>query len=320
MIDEARPDVASRPREESNTLKAQLARAHRWALVGQLAAGIAHEINTPTQYIGDNLRFLRDAFADLRPLLTTCLALLETRGALTDGAGRGTPGGRREAGGGEREAGDGGREATDVEFLLGEIPDAIDQSLEGVARVAEIARSMKDFSHPDNGEMYPVDINRVVESTLTISRSEWKYVAEVTADLDPGLPPAMCVPGEMNQVLLNLIVNAAHAIEARPGSGAAGRKGTIAVRTRQDDGWVRIEVEDNGSGIPEAVRDRVFERFFTTKDAGRGTGQGLAIARGIVVDRHGGTIRFETEVGRGTVFTVRIPIHPELPYGEGDSK
>jgi signal transduction histidine kinase len=345
MIDETVRDATFRQREERTALKAQLARAQRWELVGQLAAGIAHEINTPTQYIGDNLRFLRDAFADLRPLLTSCLALLDTRGGLTAQSDRRTP---PDAAAGkirvprtvenmlaprteEKMPAPPSVEMTDAEFLLGEIPAAIEQSLEGVERVAEIARSMKDFSHPDNGQKHPVDLNRVIQSTLIISRNEWKYVAEVTTDLDPGLPPVECVPGEINQVLLNLIVNAAHAVEAKRGPGAAGcgapsaedgrqdacpKAGTIAIRTRQDGDWVQIQVEDSGSGIPEPIRDKVFERFFTTKEAGRGTGQGLAIARGIVVDRHGGTISFDTQVGRGTVFTVRIPINPGV--GKGD--
>jgi signal transduction histidine kinase len=170
-----------------------------------------------------------------------------------------------------------------------------------------------------------VDLNRVVESALTISRNEWKYVAEAVTDLDPGLPPVTCLPGEMHQVLLNLIVNAAHAIAARLGAGPAGcgarsAAGTITVRTRQDGGHVQIEVQDTGSGIPEPIRHKVFDLFFTTKEMGRGTGQGLAIARDIVVDRHGGTISFDTEVGRGTVFKVRIPIRHELPFDKGDPR
>ena len=218
MIDEALRDATLRQREDRRVLEAQLARAHRWELVGQLAAGIAHEINTPTQYAGDNLRFLRDAFADLRPLLTFCLALLEVRGGLAADADRRSQPTAVEKTDAVQKTD--AVEKTDVEFLLGEIPAAIDQSLEGVDRVAEIVRSMRDFSHPDNGQRYPLDLNRAVESTLTISRNEWKYVAEATTDLDPGLPPVECMPGEISQVLLNLIVNAAHAIEAKLGRPA----------------------------------------------------------------------------------------------------
>ncbi len=310
MPDEALSEATIGHHPRRSDVKARLVQAHRWEMVGQLTAGIAHEINTPTQYIGDNLRFLRDAFADLRPLLAACLAMVEGRSGLAG----------RDALAGETPAQP--NKTADVEFLLGEIPAAIDQSLEGIERVVQMARSMRNLSHPDNGERHAVDLNRVVEGVLTISRNEWKHVAEATTELDLGLPPVRCVPGEMHQVLLNLVVNAAHAVEAKldpRGDGPSGpAKGTIAVRTRQDGDWVQIEVEDTGTGIPEPIRDQVFERFFTTKEPGRGTGQGLAIARSIVEDRHGGTIRFDTEEGRGTVFAVRIPINPDLLFGKGN--
>jgi signal transduction histidine kinase len=195
------------------------------------------------------------------------------------------------------------------------------KSLEGVDRVSRIVRSMKEFSHPGSGENQAVDLNQVIESTLTVSRGEWKYVAEVVTDLDPCLPPVTCLPGDIHQVLLNVIVNAAHAVEAKLGSGS-DQKGRITIRTRQDGDWVRIDVEDTGTGIPEAVRGMVFSPFFTTKRVGKGTGQGLAIARAIVVQRHGGTITFDTECGRGTVFTIRIPVGPKAgcgPRGEGEA-
>jgi len=288
---------------ERRILEAQLAQAQKLESIGQLAAGIAHEINTPTQYIGDNIRFLRDAFGDLRPMLTACSALREARNCAA--------------------AADlwvdvaAAMETADVGFLLDEIPAAISQSLEGADRVAQIVRSMKEFSHPDGGEKQAIDVNRAIESTLTVSRNEWKYVAAATTDLDPELPPVTCRAGEVNQVLLNLIVNAAHAIEAKSG-GRSGQEGTITIRTRRDGDWVEIEVEDNGSGIPDAIRARVFDRFFTTKKLGRGTGQGLAIARDIVVHRHKGTITFESEVGRGTTFRIRIPINPQSLSQKGD--
>ena len=275
-------------------LEAQLAQAQKLKTIGQLAAGIAHEINTPTQYIGDNIRFLQDAFDELRPLLTACSAHIAI--GRTTAVSHDRPDEQPAA-----------AQTPDVDFLLGEIPAAIAQSLEGVERVARIVRSIKEFSHPDGGDKQAIDLNRAVESTLTVSRNEWKYVAEAVTDLDPDLPPVTCVPGDLNQVLLNLIVNAAHAIEATLGE-APKPKGTITIRTRRDGPCAEIEVQDTGSGIPEPIRAKVFDRFFTTKQAGRGTGQGLAIARTIVVDRHGGTIAFDTEVGRGTTFKVRIPI------------
>ncbi len=282
---------------ERRMLEAQLAQAQKLESIGQLAAGIAHEINTPSQYIGDNTRFLRDAFADLRPLLTCCLEL-------PDGAAR------RTVQGDCCQALISSLKQADLEFLLKEIPAAIDQSLEGIERVTQIVRSMKEFAHPDGEETQSIDVKGAIENTLTISRNEWKYVAEAVTDLADDLPPITCRPGDLNQVLLNLIVNAAHAIEARAG-GRAGQRGVITVRTRRDGDWVEIDVEDTGTGIPEAIRDKVFDPFFTTKKVGRGTGQGLAIARSIVVQRHGGTIDFDSEVGHGTTFKIRMPISPK---------
>jgi signal transduction histidine kinase len=198
----------------------------------------------------------------------------------------------------------------DVPYLIEEIPKAIRQSLEGVARVAKIVRSMKEFSHPGGEEMQALDLNRAIESTLTVSRNEWKYVADVATDFDPALPMVTCLPSEFNQVILNLVVNAAHAIADKACEGAAHR-GTIALSTRRDGDWAEIRVQDTGAGIPAAIQHKVFEPFFTTKALGRGTGQGLAIAHSVVVDKHGGSIRFETVPGAGTTFIVRLPIHRE---------
>jgi len=168
-------------------------------------------------------------------------------------------------------------EQADVDYLAEDVPKAIEQSLEGVSRVATIVRSMKEFSHPGGAEKQAVDLNRALENTLTVSRNEWKYVADAVTEFDPALPLVNCLPGESNQVFLNLIINAAHAIAEKPPDDSA-EKGTITVTTRQDGDWVEIRVQDTGTGIPENVRSRVFDPFFTTKEVGRGTGQGLAIA------------------------------------------
>jgi len=279
---------------EKQQIEQDLAQAERLRTIGQLAAGIAHEINTPTQYLGDNARFLKDAFHDIGRLLDDFEGLLKAarEGTVNDAM-------IAEAEKNLRSA--------DLDYLRAEIPLAIQQSLEGVDYVAGIVRAMKEYSHPGTGQKQVVDLNHIIEGAITLSSNECKYVADVTTDLDPDLPPIPCMPSDINRVVLNLIVNAAHAIEeARSKNG--GAKGTITVRTRRNGPWAEILVEDTGVGIPPHGRSRVFDYFFTTKEVGRGTGQGLAIARAIVVDKHGGTIHFETEVGRGTTFIVRLPI------------
>ena len=275
-------------------LQCELAHAQKLESVGQLAAGIAHEINTPTQYLGDNTRFLKDAFGDISAVLDGFEKLLQ---ACKDG----TVDEQLVA---EVEA---TSKQADVEYLKEEIPQAIDQSLNGVERVANIVRAMKEFSHPGGKERSLVNLREAIETTITVARNEWKYVAEMVTDFDPELPEVSCLPGELNQVFLNLIVNAAHAIgDALSDDGT--ERGTITVGTRRDGEWAEIIVRDTGTGIPEDVRARIFDPFFTTKGVGKGTGQGLAIARSVVVDKHGGTIDCETEQGKGTTFIVRLPI------------
>lgn len=272
-------------------LESQLVQAQKLESIGQLAAGIAHEINTPTQFIGDNLRFLSDAFTELQPLWDACMSEHVACDASTR-----IP----------LECAVEGADFADIRYLVNEVPMAISQSLEGVERVAKIVRSMKEFSHPGNEEKQAIDLNRAIESTLTVCRNEWKYVADVVTDFDPELPAVTCLPGECNQVLLNLIINASHAIADVPGDNAS-QKGTITVSTRKLNDSVEIRVADTGTGIPKEVRSRVFDPFFTTKEVGRGTGQGLAIARSVVVEKHGGSLTFETEMGRGTTFIIRLP-------------
>jgi signal transduction histidine kinase len=194
----------------------------------------------------------------------------------------------------------------DVEYLLQEIPVALDQSLEGIERVSKIVRAMKDFSHPHSAEKSSIDINHAIESTLTVARNEWKYVAIVETDFERDLPAVPCLPGEFNQVILNLVVNAAHTInDVVKGTEA---KGTIRVSTRRTGDAAEIRISDSGTGIPLQAQPRIFEPFFTTKEVGKGTGQGLAIARSVIVDKHGGTINFVTEQGKGTTFIIRLPL------------
>jgi PAS domain S-box-containing protein len=285
-----------------NLLQSQLLQAHKLEAIGQLAAGIAHEINTPIQYVGDNTRFLQDAFESL------CRAATNRCGALAAVAH-------------DAATGDSVPEAEpitqddDLDYLLQEVPTAICQSLEGIERVAKIVRAMKEFSHPSTGKRAAIDLHRAIENTVTIARNEWKYVSTVDTDFDPSIPLVICLPDELNQALLNILVNAAHAIAEATGNGAKG-KGTITVSTRRDGEWVEIRICDTGAGIPERYRHKVFEPFFTTKPVGKGTGQGLAVAYAVVVDQHGGTIDFETEVGRGTTFVIRLPLAAK-PLTEG---
>jgi len=190
------------------------------------------------------------------------------------------------------------------------VPKAIRQTLDGVARVATIVNAMKYFSHPGDEAKTPADLNKAIESTLIVSRNEWKYLAELETDLDPGLPLVPCLQGEVNQAILNLVVNAAHAIEESRGGRTTGRLGRIRVETRQVGREVRISVSDDGMGIPPGIRDRIFAPFFTTKAVGKGTGQGLAIVHAVVVEKHGGRITVESEPGTGTTFNLFLPLEP----------
>jgi signal transduction histidine kinase len=279
---------------ERKRMECELAQAHKLEAVGHLAAGIAHEINTPAQYVGDNTRFLRDVFTDVDTLLSDLdrLLLAAKQGHISDEL-------IAEVDVNVRNA--------EISYIKEEAPKAIAQSLEGIDRVADIVRAMKEFSHPGNGKKQPVDLNRAIERTLTVSRNEWKYVADMVTDFDPDLPAVPCLAGDFNQVILNLIVNAAQAIASAVGDGSQGR-GRITVRTRLAGDWVDIRIEDSGTGIPKSIRNKVFDHFFTTKEVGKGTGQGLSIVQNIVVQKHGGTICFESEEGKGTIFIVHLPL------------
>lgn len=276
---------------ERRQMEDELRQAQRLEAIGHLAAGIAHEINTPIQYVGDNLQFLKESFEELSSLIRMQMDALEA-GELTEAIRERL---RKQA------------EASDLEYVLDEIPNALSQSADGVNSVAQIVRAMKDFSHPGTSERIPTDINKAVQSTLTVARNEWKYVAELVTDLDPSLPLVPCLPGELNQAVLNLIINAAHAISDAASSGTPNQ-GVLTVRTRQVDQWAEIHVQDTGTGIPDEVRAHMFDPFFTTKEVGRGTGQGLTLVHSVIVDKHGGAISVETEVGIGTNMILRLPL------------
>ncbi|MBI5092306.1 MAG: PAS domain S-box protein [Candidatus Hydrogenedentes bacterium] len=275
-------------------LEQELNQAQKLESVGRLAAGIAHEINTPTQYVGDNIEFLQIAYDSLVDLARAVPSVLD--------AGRKGPVPAQLLSHVQDLL-----ESTNVEYLAEQVPRAIEQSLEGVGRITTIVQAMREFSHPGVAEKTSVDLNRCIRSTATVSRNEWKYVADLELDLDDALPQVLCLPGDVNQAILNIIVNAAHAIGDVVGDGAE-RRGKIIVSTRRDGAWVEVRVADTGTGIAEDIRKRIFDPFFTTKEVGRGTGQGLAIARNVIVEKHGGTISVESEIGKGTTFVIRLPV------------
>lgn len=276
---------------EVTALERQLAQASRLESIGQLAAGIAHEINTPVQFVSDNTRFISEYFSEVAPALTVV-----AEAAADEAAPAAQLRGRLQ----DVMAG------LDLDFMLAEVPQALTQSLEGTERIAHIVRAMKDFAHPGQ-EWNESDLNRALESTVHISRNEWKYVAECRLDLDPELSTVSCVEGEIKRAVLNLVVNAAQAIgEHRERTGATGL-GHIVVRTRKQGSGVLIEVADDGPGMSPDVQMRIFDPFFTTKDVGKGTGQGLSMVHATVVSTHKGSIDVISEPGKGATFRLVLP-------------
>jgi PAS domain S-box-containing protein len=257
----------------------ELRQSRELEALGRLAGGIAHEINTPTQFISDNLSFLAEAWT----AVTRQLDFAHDGHAELITA----------------------EEQAELGFYRHEVPEALSQSREGLERVATIVRAMKAFGHPDRAEVEPADLNRIIRNTVTVARNELKYVADVELELDD-LPTVVCYPGALGQVVLNLLVNSAHAVGEVVGN--SDQRGTIKVRTGSADGMAWFEVSDSGAGIPASAAPHVFEPFFTTKPVGRGTGQGLALAWSVVTERHGGRISFTSEEGGGTVFKVSLPI------------
>ena len=270
----------------------ELRRAQELEALGRLAGGIAHEINTPTQFISDNLAFLKDVWTDLLPLLAAVAAIparLRSEDRMDELAAT------------IEQA----TQQADLDFVCDEVPNALSQSQEGVERVASIVRAMKAFGHPDHSEPEPSDLNRIIADTVTVARSELKYVADVIMDSGP-LPIVHCYPGALGQVVLNLLVNAAHAIGSRV-AGTTSR-GTITIRTWAEGDDACFSVTDTGTGIPDDVIGHIFEPFYTTKAVGQGTGQGLALAWSTIVERHKGRLSV-TSSPDGACFTVRLPIH-----------
>ena len=282
-------DISERKNHEE-----QLNQTRRLESIGQLAAGIAHEINTPVQYIGDNIQFLKDAYNDITDLLKKVLSFVEISkaGSIDESIANEV----------DRLIID-----TDADYLLDEVPKAIEQSIEGLKRVSGIVSAIKQFCHPGIEEKRLADINKSIENVIIVTRNEWKYIADVISDLDKTLPPVPCILGEINQVVLNLIINAVHAIESA-GFHERKQKGIIKISTSHDDSFVEIRVSDTGTGIPEDIRNKIFDPFFTTKEVGKGSGQGLAISHSLIVNNHGGTLEFETEEGKGTEMIVRLPL------------
>lgn len=278
--------------ETRSRVEIELRHAQKLESVGRLAAGVAHEINTPVQFVSDSVHFVRDA---MEGIVRFVAKLQIVNRSVLDGSP--SQDAAKEAT--EME------EADDIAYLFENAPPALERALEGLDRVATIVRSMKEFAHPDQKEMTTVDLNQAVRSTLVVAGNEYKYVADLETNFGE-LPPIYCHAGDVNQAVLNIVVNAAHAIgDVVKGTTERGR---ITVGTKVDGADVVISIEDTGGGIPEGIRDRIFDPFFTTKGVGRGTGQGLAISRAVIVDKHQGSLTFDTVPGKGTTFVIRLPL------------
>jgi signal transduction histidine kinase len=279
---------------ETTRLVRQNLTNEKLAAVGQLAAGITHEINTPIQFIGDSVTFLKRAIENVATLLGKCKELVDAAALVPHLAPLAAQIKSMEV-------------DLDIAYDIEEMPLAVKRTLEGVGRVAEIVRAMKAFAHPDRKDKAQADINDVLANALTVARNEYKYVAEIVTEFGE-VPSVTCHAGEIGQVFLVLIVNAAHAITDTKVVSDGGR-GVITVTTEPDgDHHVLITIADTGGGIPAEIRERIFEPFFTTKEVGKGTGLGLPIARAIVTEKHGGSLTFSTEMGRGTTFSIRLPV------------
>ena len=279
--------------EERGRMELELRQAQKLESVGRLAAGVAHEINTPIQFVSDSCHFLRDATRDVQAVIEGYRQIVAELHAGTITADQ------------ARERAAEVEQNSDVDYLLENVPLAVTRSIEGLDRVAAIVRAMKEFAYPERKEKALADINRAILTTLMVSANEYKYVADVNTELGD-LPSVMCHVGEFNQVVLNIVVNAAHAIQDV--CERTGTRGQINIRTWMTDRQVFISIADTGKGIPPDVIEKIFDPFFTTKEVGKGTGQGLTIARSVIVDKHGGNLAVDSVVGRGTTFTISLPL------------
>lgn len=282
---------------QERLMEIQRHQSQKMEAIGQLAAGIAHEINTPTQFIGNNLRFLQNVFNDLTRVVKAYDQWMHT--TETENLAE------------KKEKLQSFTEGIDLDFLLAEAPSAIEGSIAGIDRVTKIVNAMKEFSHPGTHEKTITNINHAIDNTIIVSRNEWKYVAEVETDFDPNLPDLPCLVDEFNQVILNLIKNAADAIRDAKEKNGSSEIGKIKIKTSQQDQWVLIQISDNGPGIPDQIQDKVFDPFFTTKEVGKGTGQGLSISYDVIVNKHHGKISFESAIDKGTTFHIYLPVEGE---------
>ena len=272
--------------------ESRILQTSKFEAIGNLAAGIAHEINTPAQIVNDSMDILSESFDDLCRIISLAeedcqvnseekqLRDISPMSALLD--------------------------EVDSKYLKTEIPRTLARAKDGIGRISTIVQAMSRFSDVGRNDKIKANICRAIERTLVISRNEWKDIAEIVTEFDPGMLDVTCFPGEINQVLLSIILNATHAV----GDVVRGTddKGLIKIKTTMDSDYTQISIQDTGTGIPANVRDKVFNLFFTTKEVGKGSGQGLAISYDIIVNRHGGTIDFESEEGVGTTFYIRLPI------------
>jgi len=281
--------------QERKEMELQANLGQKLESIGRLASGVAHEINTPAQFITDNISFIKRAMTVIPGIVEAYQKLRDTVASGGDPAPH-----LAQIAKLEKE----GR----LGFLMSELPQTVDDALEGLTRVSRIVKSLKEFAHPNKTTKELLSLNRCIETTVAISRHEWKYVADVQLDLDPHLPPMEGYLDELNQVILNMVINSAHAIAERHEKTGVKEKGVIRIATGVDGDFIMLTISDDGNGIPEEVRTRIFEPFFTTKDVGRGTGQGLAICRNIIVKRHEGRITFESMVGQGTSFIIYLPV------------
>jgi signal transduction histidine kinase len=287
---EARNRDVEHANEALQVAQFELLQSQKLESIGRLAAGIAHEINTPIQFVNDSIYFIQEGVSDLFSFVEEVIELAQKHP-------------------GQAVHLSALAEKYDMDYLKANIPKALERSSEGLSRVTEIVQSMKTFAHPDRTRLVSVNLNESITTTLAISRNEYKYIADVETDFDE-LPNVHCIAGEVNQVFLNLIVNAAHAIEE--GTNGTDSRGKIVIRTRNEGSYVLVEIQDNGVGIPLGVQNQIFDPFFTTKDIGKGTGQGLSIARQVICSKHNGDLWFDTKRGEGTTFFIRLPVEQTL--------